>query len=158
MVLFASCSKDGDNGPNLDGVPSGEIVAIEERDEALTGYSELKSTEESQKWWTHVISKFMFSSEECGDDVSYEEMGYYAFYPNGDLYVKTSLSGSATLGGTWNWTDESTKNEIYVYFPSLGQGQNFTITYLNESNVVYGSVQSASGCSVTTYEQFSYSE
>ncbi len=101
-----------------------------------------------------LISEFNFSSEACGDDLSYTEMGYYAFYPDGDLYVKTSINGTPSLGGTWNWTDESAKDEIYIYFPSLGQGQNFTITYLNEDNVVYGSIQSANGCSVTTYEQF----
>ncbi len=151
VILFSSCSKDDDNGSSLNGVPSGEIVAVEERDEALTGYSDLKDSQETQKWWTHVTTVVDYSSDDCGSDVEYEEMGYFAFYPDGSYYYKSSVSGYAYAVGSWEWTDSS-KEEIYVS-NSSGSG-DFTITYLNDENVVYGSYQSASGCSATTYEQF----
>ncbi len=150
-ILFLSCSKDDENDTNLNGVPSGEIVDVEERNETLTGYSDLKDSEESQKWWTHVISSVDYSSDECGTDVEYEDLGYYAFYPDGSYYYKSSVNGTAYEVGSWEWSDSS-KEEIYVS-NTTGSG-NFTITYLNEDNVVYGSYQSASSCSATTYEQF----
>ncbi|HLT52768.1 MAG TPA: hypothetical protein VKZ97_02700 [Flavobacteriaceae bacterium] len=155
LVTLSACSKDddGDGGSNLDGVPSGEIVSAEFRNVVLTGYTDLESGEGTQRWWTHVISDFNFNSEDCGDDFSYEDTGYYAWYPDGSYYVKTSLNGSPTQVGEWEWANSS-KTRIYIYNYSNGSEGEMTVTYLNDNNVVYGSYQSGGGCSLTTYEQF----
>jgi len=151
-AIFMSCSSDdsGDSG-NLDGVPSGEIVALELRNETLTGFSGLSRNEGSQKWWSHTTSDFNFSGcGEEGEDYSYDGLGYYAFYPDGSMYSKSGINGTPTYLQEWEWTDSSL-SAIYV------RGETsvpFTVTYLNEDNVVYGSNQSVGGgCSLTSYEQ-----
>ncbi|MFC0604828.1 hypothetical protein [Winogradskyella pulchriflava] len=153
IVAFSCSSDDGDNdSSSIEGVPSGEIVPTELRNEALTGFfSETPIDGETQKWWTHIISNFDFSSDECGDDFSIEDQGFIAFYPDGNYYQKFSIGGNPSQLGSWEWSNSS-HSRITVY--TQGLEQEFTVTYLNEDNVVYGSVQSASGCSVTTYEQF----
>jgi hypothetical protein len=147
-LAFTACSSDDGGESTLSGVPSGEIVAVAERDQALTGASEGQGT---QKWWTHVVSAFMFSSEDCGEDFEYENQGYYAFYPNGNYYTKSSLNGTPTLVGSWEWYNSS-KSKIIIS-NDLGEAVN-TLTYLNADNVVFGTKQNAEGCKVTTYEQF----
>ena len=152
IITFSCSSDDGGDSNSIDGVPSGEIVPSEQRNEALTGfYSDTPDEGETQKWWTHVISDFDFSSADCGEDFSLEDQGYIAFYPDGDYYQKWSIDGSASQLGSWEWANSS-HSKITVFIDGLEQ--DFTVTYLNEDNVVYGSVQSGSGCSVTTYEQF----
>jgi hypothetical protein len=149
-IMLTACSKD-DEGSGLTGVPTGEIVAIGLRDMTLTGYSDLITQEGSQKWWTHVVSSFDFSSDDCGDDQTIENSGYYAFYPDGGYYFKSSIDSTPFSVGEWGWTDGS-KTKIFIS-NSIGEGE-FTVTYLNEMNIVFGSRQTGPGCSVVTYEQF----
>ncbi|SHI85926.1 hypothetical protein [Flavobacterium haoranii] len=151
VTLFTSCSSDDDGGSGLSGVPTGEIVEVSLRQETLTGFDDEGNG--SQKWWTHVVSSADFSSDDCGDDQTVEDGGYYAWYPNGNYYYKTSINGSTTLAGSWEWTNSS-KTKIYIHNNSTGAEGEMTLTYLNESNIVYGIKQSGGGCSVTTYEQF----
>lgn len=150
---FISCSKDddGDSSGKLDGVPSGEIVAVGLRQQTLTGFDE--DGNGTQKWWTHVISSITYSSVDCGDDVAYEDTGYYAWYPDGNYYQKSTTDGTPVLVGEWEWTN-STKTKVYIYNSSSGAEGEMTVTYLNDNNIVYGSQQSASGCSATVFEQF----
>jgi len=148
VSIITSCSSsDGDGNP-FDDAPSGEIVSVEKRQLALTGFSDSPESGETQKWWTHVTSKITVNGpEECGEDVTENNLGYLAFYPDGGIYARTSRTGPITPGGFWEWAN-SDKNAIVT------QGINFTITYLNDTNVVYASVQSSGPCSATTYEQF----
>ena len=146
--IFIACSGDDDSTLELIGVPTGEIVAVELRQEVLTGFSNGAG---SQKWWTHVTSSVDFSSTECGDDQEYNNQGYYAFYASGEYYYKTSTNGSETLVGTWAWEDSS-KSKMIISNQS-GSAVN-TVTYLNADNVVFGSNQSSGGCSAITFEQF----
>ena len=150
LCAFTSCSKDDDGGgSNLDGVPTGEIVAKELRNETLTGFSEL-SRDGSQKWWKHTTSDFNFSG--CGEDsedFSEDNLGFYAFYPDGTMYTKSSIDGTPSYLQEWEWTN-SNQTAIYV------RGETsipFTVTYLNEDNVVYGSNQNLGNCNIISYEQ-----
>lgn len=153
--FVVSCSSDDDIAGDLAGVPKGEIVELALRNITLTGSDDLnvpRNTDtSSQKWWTHVISSATINREECGDDTEIKNSGYFAFYPNGDYYAKTSKDGTAIRQGSWSWTSSS-KDKITVS-TQLGT-VNFSVTYLNDNNVVYASVQSEGGCSATTYEQF----
>tara|TARA_B100000767_G_C19731721_1_gene522023 strand:+ start:762 stop:1262 length:501 start_codon:yes stop_codon:yes gene_type:complete len=145
-VISSCSSEDSSNG--LDDVPSGEIVSVEKRQFTLTGFSDSPQNSETQKWWTHVISKASVNGpEECGEDETQNDLGYIAFYEDGGIYYKTSISGSAQRGGSWEWTN-SDKNSI------ITQNIEFTVTYLNDTNVVYGSFQTSGPCSATTYEKF----
>ena len=154
VTSLASCSSNDDlaSSEGLGSVPKGEIVSLEERQVALTGFSDNQLNSETQKWWKHVISDVKISGpDECGEDLSIEENGYVAFYTNGSLYFKYDTSGSASSIGSWEWTN-SNKTAVLIS-NSLGN-QEFTVTYLNENTVVYGSVQSSEGCSAVTYEKF----
>lgn len=152
VITLTSCSKDDDGGSNgLEGVPSGEIVEVGLRQETLTGFNEEGSG--TQKWWTHVISSADYSSADCGDDEVIEDGGYYAWYPDGSYYYKAIISDTPSLVGSWEWTNSS-KTKVYIHNYTTSAEGEMTVTYLNESNIVYGTNQSAGGCSVTTYEQF----
>lgn len=152
-AAFSSCSSDdssSDDGNNLEGVPTGEIVALSLRNATLTGFSQLSRNEGTQKWWTHIISDFNYSG--CGeeDGFSQEGNGYYAFYPDGTMHEKSGIDGNPTFLQIWQWTDAS-QSAIYVRGDT---NVPFTVTYLNDDNVVYGSNQSISGsCSIISYEQ-----
>lgn len=152
-ITIVSCSSNDDESSNwLDTIPSGEIIATEEREKALTGFSEDESEEELQKWWTHVVSNVEITGpEECGESIAVNNSGFIAFYTNGSIYYKSSKSGSAVYNGSWEWVD-SNKDAVYVS-NSLGS-QEFTLTYLNEDNIVYGSQQSEGSCAAITYEEF----
>ena len=151
-TIFSSCSKDDNQEPDngLDGIPSGEIVARNLRNVTLTGFNELSRNEGSQKWWRHIISDFDYSG--CGaeeDDYSFTDFGYYAFYPDGTMYSKQSIDGTPVYLQEWEWTSPN-KTAVYV------RGDTsiaFTVTYLNDDNVVYGSSQSIGGCTLVSYEQ-----
>ncbi|WP_432670981.1 hypothetical protein [Flavobacterium sp. SM2513] len=146
---FIACSSDDGGDSTLSGVPSGEIVSVELRNETLTGFSD---DEGSQKWWTHVVSSiFSSNEEECGWDTEYENQGYFAFFPDGNYYQRTSFSGSQTLVGSWEWANSS-KTKISIS-NQTGEGV-MTVTYLNDENIVFGNKQNIEGCSITSYEQF----
>ncbi|WCO03028.1 hypothetical protein [Psychroserpens ponticola] len=153
VTAFSSCSKDDDGGGDngLDGIPSGEIVAKNLRNETLTGFSTLGRNEGSQKWWSHAVSDFNFSG--CGqdsEDYSVTDLGYYAFYPDGTMHQKNSIDGEPFYLQEWEWTNPN-KTAVYVRGDtSVG----FTVTYLNDNNVVYGASQSiGGGCTIVSYEQ-----
>jgi len=155
-AIFSSCSSDDDGGDgddiNLDGVPTGEIVARDLRNEALTGFSSLTRNEGSQKWWTHITSDFNYV--DCGEDqdFSVDGQGYYAFYPDGTMHAKDGIDDTPYYLQEWEWTNNDL-NAIYVRGDT---SVAFTVTYLNEDNVVYGSNQNVSGpCSIISYEQLS---
>ncbi|OSY88994.1 hypothetical protein WH52_04860 [Tenacibaculum holothuriorum] len=148
--LIFSCSSDDDIASNgLEGVPKGEIVPVGERNEALTGFSG-KSINGSQKWWSHAITKVTVTGG-CDGDVEVKETGFFAFYKDGGLYVRTTKDGTPVKGGEWKWEDD---NKDAVIVTANGNTQKFTVTYLNSSNVVYASVQTQGPCTATTYEQF----
>jgi len=153
-AILSSCSSDDSSddggGNNLDGVPTGEIVALNLRNAALTGFSQLDRNEGTQKWWTHIISDFNYSG--CGDEegFSQEGNGYYAFYPDGTMFEKSGIDGIPSYLQEWQWTDASL-SAVYVRGDT---SVPFTVTYLNDDNVVYGSNQNISGsCSIISYEQ-----
>ncbi|MFY9244016.1 MAG: hypothetical protein WAO74_13430 [Polaribacter sp.] len=146
---FSFCSGDDSDSGQFPGVPSGEIVALELRQETLTGYS--AKGVDAQKWWTHVVSNIDISGpEDCGEGQSIRNVGYFAFSPNGDLIFRTSKNGSTTTRGTWRWGND---NKNTVYASDIGNVE-FTLTYLNANNLVIASQQAAGPCSATTYEQF----
>ena len=151
FVAF-SCSSDSDSdNDRFEDVPSGEIVARNMRQEALTGFSDDDRANNQQKWWTHVISDFNFSG--CDDeeeDFSELSVGYFAFYPDGGLYYRSSPDGTPTYSGDWEWKN-SNKNAIHLNGET---SVDFEIRYLNADNVVYASYQGNSACNVVTYEQF----
>ena len=148
---FSFCSSS-DDSESLDNVPNGEIVPIEQREITLTGFSENQQSGESQKWWTHVVTKVVLSGpDECGENQTINNQGYFAFYTNGGLYYKSSSSSSPISAGSWEWANS---NKTSILVSNQSGEQDFSVTYLNDSNVVYGSVQSQGPCSATTYEQF----
>ena len=156
LSMMVSCSSDDDSGDgddnvNLEGVPTGEIVARDMRNMTLTGFSMLSRNEGSQKWWTHITSDFNYVN--CGgedQDFSIEDLGYYAFYPDGTMHQKSSIDGTPEYLQEWEWTDSSL-TAIYVRGDT---SVAFSVTYLNEDNAVYGANQTVSGpCSIISYEQ-----
>lgn len=146
---MVSCGGSDDVSSGLPGVPTGEIVSVELRQQTLTGFSSRGAT--NQKWWTHEVSNFDFNNVDCGDDDTLNNQGYIAFYPDGSLYQRYSTAGTAFKTGDWAWTD-SGKSAIRL--TRQGESAVFTVTWLNDDNVVYGSNQSAGSCSVITYEKF----
>lgn len=145
-VLF-SCSKDdGGNDPLAD-VPKGEIVPVEERDQALTGFSELKNAE-IQIWWKHIISTIDI---DCGEESDYieEELEntYFAFKPDGQIYYRQGVDGEEYPYEFWEW-ENADKDAI------ITQGVVFELTELNDTGLVYASAQGESGCTAVTWEQF----
>ncbi len=158
ISLIFSCSSDEDTG-GLEGVPSGEIVSVELRNVTLTGFNELsgKSNNKgnSQVWWSNATSDFKFTGS-CPEDGDYEDEnfntpGFFAFYPNGKMYYKSSVGGDPTFFQNWRWTD-SNKTHVYVRDET---DVAYEITYLNSKNVVYGSKRSEGGCTLVSYEQMS---
>lgn len=160
LLLLFSCSNDEEKvvKDNFAGVPTGEIVALELRDATLTGFeASAKKNEASkgaQKWWSHVISKVTYNGSACvkkEGEVLGEKKGYFAFYPNGGLYVRSSKNGTPIRGGSWKWKSSS-KNMVVVTINGVSFDNK--LTYLNANNVVYASAQPHSGCTAYTYEQF----
>ena len=153
VTIFSSCSKDddGDESSNgLDGVPSGEIVAKNLRNITLTGFNELSRNEGSQKWWRFNVVSEMWNGNCDEDDYIGEGFGYLALYPNGESWQKNSIGGEPYFAQNWQWSNGN-KTALYL------NGETdiaFTITYLNDDNVVYGYNISAGGCSLTYYEQY----
>lgn len=147
-VLF-SCSKDDDGGNDpLADVPKGEIVPVEQRDQVLTGFSELRNNDE-QVWWKHVISTVDI---DCGEESDYWEDEfedtYIAFKPDGQIYAKYGIDGDEySSGETWEWENED-KDAI------ITQGVTFELTELNDTGVIYASVQGESNCTAVTWEKF----
>lgn len=156
--LIISCGSP--TGPSidnnlLDGVPSGEIVPVEEREATLTGLTMSKSTEssasESQKWWNHVVTKIDVQNCEGYEDMeeSYDDY-YFAFKPEGKLYFKVGADGTEYEATTWEWSDGSKSGIVLGDYPDV----EFEFTMLNENEVVYASVQQEGSCRAVTWEHF----
>lgn len=158
MMLFISC---GDNpagssgGDKFEGVPKGEIVPVELRDETLTGISNSSSKRKaanSQKWWRQVVSKIDYTGCEGYEDeeITAENM-YFGFKPEGSLYVKDGENGSESYATSWQWSDESKSAIVLGMAPDV----EFELTALNDEEVVYASSQEfEGGCRAVTWEQF----
>jgi hypothetical protein len=156
IVTTISCSSDDDSSSNPEfdsSVPQGEIVPLELRDVTLTGFSYVTTsgknqTEESQKWWNYNIGELISANcEEYNEVISLSDY-YFAFSPDGKLLYKIGLNGVVYNDRTWQWTS-SAKESIYL---DNETDVKFTITYLNDNNVCYASIQHGEGCTVTTYE------
>lgn len=155
-AFFTNCTKENNDITNTSysGVPSGEIVPVEERSKVLTGSSELlKSSNLTLIYWSFKSSKAIVSG--CSDAGTYdileevdEDLPQVAFSPDGTFYAKSNNVSEINVG-TWVWADE---NKTGIILSSYGDVV-FTFTALNENQVVYASNQNAEGCSVITYEE-----
>lgn len=157
--LFAiGCSKDDDKdgadgaqGTAPDGVPTGVIVPVDQRNEVLTGFDivngEAKGVQnESQKWWEYKLGEIL--SDDCPEYAQTLQNDYYiAWTPDGRIVYKYEIGGEIIdQGKTWEWHDG--KDAILL------NGQTvFKLSSLNDdTGVVYHSTQGQGGCNVTTYE------
>ena len=149
-ALYA-CGSDDTSADPFSAVPSGEIVAVEERDFVLTGVDASARTAQTFKWWKQEISRLDFSSEECGDDEDLAQSDvYYAFTSDGNIRVRQGTSGDGTVARSWEWSTTA-KEAINIDGES---SVDFVIRSLNESEVIYASFQAAEGCSLVTWERF----
>lgn len=152
VVVLSSCgSDDGASADPFSSIPSGEIVAVEERDRVLTGEDAAGRTTQTYRWWKQDISKLDFSTDECGEDEDLSQTDtYYAFAPNGDIRVRFGTTGDGTAASSWEWSSTA-KDAINI------EGEtsvDFVIRALNDSEVIYASYQEAQGCSLVTWERF----
>jgi|GEM_PF-2432233 len=162
-LIFTSCNKDDDTKPgdNFPGVPSGDIVPVEEREAALTGGGNMKSVDNNLKYWSFTESKALVSG--CGesDEIDLlQQLGYssdtkLAFSQDGNIYVKSY--GSVNIAGGWSWSSSSKDGIILDSHPSV----EFTFTVLNPSEVVYASKQTGEyeyceNTTIITYERMIY--
>lgn len=150
VAFLASCG--GDDGPSADpfaGIPSGEIVAVEQRDAVLTGTD--SNGRQSYRWWAQNVSRLDFNTEECGDDEDLSQNNvYYAFTSDGSIRVRIGTEGDGSVARSWAWSSSS-KDAINVDGET---SVDFVIRSLNDSEVIYASVQSAGGCQLVTWERF----
>lgn len=157
-VLLVCCSNSNNEEVeeeklnHFSDIPSGEIVQTNLRTLMLTGRENSTSNKNTQKWWTHLTSEYIFNNEDCRNRNNIHNAGYFAFANNGTLYIKLNKNDAASNGGRWKWTS-SKKNKITITYRS-GDQQDFTITYLNENNIIYASKQSKGECSLLMYQQF----
>lgn len=153
-VFVTSCSKS-DGGDAIDkfaGVPSGEIVAVGERNKTLTGFDEVqqKTTDgdEEQKWWEQTVAKADYHCHDMEDEDLTQEGIFYAFNPDGYIYYKVGVDGTEVRHQAWEWESDA-KDAVIV------QGVSFTIRALNDGSLVYASYQEqSSDCYAVTWEQF----
>lgn len=157
-AVIYSCGDDDDSDP-FDGVPSGEIVDVDEREETLTGSTGSSSSRElavgDQKWWKHVKTKMQLSGE-CGDNEELEDTqsNYYGFYPGGEYYYKTGKDGNPVRVGSWEWVDTETKDVMYISNYTTETSGEFTLRSLNENEVVYANEQVVATCTAISWSQF----
>lgn len=153
MLLIAACSSDDGGSSPLDGVPSGEIVPVAERQKTLTGFEEGDAPRNvsTQKWWKYIKWYVKYS---CGGETEEEsedgEGEYFAFYPDGTLYMKDYLGGTPYFHSNWEWTDSS-KSKIRL--SNDGESQVYQVTELNANAAVYAAAHSEEGCTFLTWEQ-----
>lgn len=157
LFLVISCSESDDNLEKLSDAPTGEIINITLRDFILTGNNATASKQSestiSQKWWNHKVSSFNYSNSKCGQNYKVNNTGHFAFTHNGEILVKLYKNSESKIGGYWKWTSN---NKEAISITHLGREEKvFTITYLNDNNIVYSSSnQEEEDCYVSIYEQF----
>jgi len=156
-LLLVGCSKDDDGGsatPNApDGVPTGEIVPVSERNEVLTGFSVVNgqerpgNIEESQKWWRYLGGEV--TSTDCPEYNQSIQSDYLAFTPDGEILYKYSLDDAQPYARRdYEWINPDTKTGIIldgfaeVSFSKLN----------NATGITWYSEQSDGECSITTHE------
>lgn len=162
LSIFVSCDKDdSDPESKFPGVPTGEIVEKSQRAMVLTGSDDIidiKGKEKQDyKWWKADKSVIKYSG--CGASETIDNLEGYgdvliemAFSPEGTIMQRVDGVVSST-GYGWEWADAN-KSGIIV------QEVEFTFTALNESQVVYASIQKGateecSSITALTYEVFS---
>lgn len=159
-ILAVGCSKDddkggGETGTAPEGVPTGEIVPVDQRNEVLTGFDMVNGeskgtsdTNESQRWWTYKFGEIM--STECPEYEQQLQNDYFIAWTNdGRIIYKYDVDGEIIdQGKTWEWKDNSTKDVLI-----LNGSAEFTLSKLNDGGVVYYSEQDNLGCAVTVYEE-----
>lgn len=157
------CSNDDNDSVrnSSSSIPEGEIVAVEKRDEALTGFSSSSNSKNlsSQKWWIVKKSFIGSSGSSCPNEEINEAKellnestgNHTAFTADGDIFVKLKGEEPSIRTGSWSWTDD-TKSSISI--GSNDVSGILKVTYLNDNNVVYGNTQTGEGCTVTQYVQF----
>lgn len=150
-AIVVACGGDDDPDPFSE-VPSGEIVAVDDRDFVLTGEdSSSGRVEQTFKWWKQNVSKLDFSSDECGEDEDLSQTDvYYAFTSSGDVRVRQGSSGDGYVARSWAWSS-SAKDAINIDGET---SVDFELRALNNSELIYASYQEAQGCSLITWERF----
>ncbi len=134
-----------------------EIVSVGERFSTLTGFDEDAGkgleTSTSQKWWKYIYGEMEYKCDGEDETEAVESAAaYFAFSPDGTIYYKFDLDGTAFAHHQWEWVDSS-KTKVYIT-NEYGQTLVFEFTELNPDAVVYASYQSEEGCSLLTWEQF----
>ena len=149
IILFTQCSKDDDAAPaDLPGVPTGEIVALEERDEVLTGDPngiEGRVLAGPVIWWLNQEN--ILSDCNGGEATDFTDRNEYSFGTDGILYARSPGSTNAQSGGSWSWS--SSAKEAIIY-----QSVEFKFTELNKNAITYASRQTAGDQCAITYQRF----
>ncbi len=163
IAIFAvGCSKDDDKGGGggetgiaPDGVPTGIIVPVDQRNEVLTGFDMVdgeskgtNNTNESQRWWKYKKGEIM--SDECPENAQILQNDYYIAWTNdGRIIYKYELDSEIIdQGKTWEWKNSATKDVLI-----LNGADDFKLSKLNDGGVVYFSEQDYYGCIVLVYEE-----
>ncbi len=164
-IFVSSCKKDNDTSPssNFPGVPSGEIVSVEEREGVLTRTSTSLKYTNSDGYWTYSEAKITISG--CGNEEETDLFAEQGISPSSieikfglDHILYTRQNGIESQAGTWSWSNESTKDGIIIdKYPSV----EFTFTALNKNEVVYaskqeGAYQDCTSVTAITYERVVY--
>lgn len=134
-------------------MPSGDIVAIELRNEVLTGFTTIANggrVQQTQKWWKQIKSTVDYQGCEGYEDETISQTDvYYGFKPDGTLYARSD--NTEYYHTTWKWATSKKDAIVLEEYPDV----EFKMTSLNDSQVVYATFQpQGSGCNVVTWEQF----
>jgi hypothetical protein len=154
LILLVSCSDDDENSGSVsanvpDGVPSGEIVPVEERDFVLTGFDSNtsgRSKAMNQKRWSYEYGEIF--SDNCPELDRNISDGYYVSYtPSGNIEYTDQNGDFYAPSKTWEWTEG--KNAIII---NGNDDAIFWFSELNDDRIIYYSEQSNSECDVVTFE------
>lgn len=156
MIFFisaaVSCSDKEDiptSGPRIpiEQVPSGEVIRVENREEALVGYSEDGTNELEQIWWQHEVKTISYdcpAQYEEGDNSETSMETLVAFKNDGNLY-KINEEGEEEVFASWSWINDY--SGIYI------NGVPYQFTALNENEVVYYNFTGSDECNTLIWEQ-----
>ncbi len=161
VMVFSACKKDDSEPSNgFPGVPTGDIVAVEEREATLTrSFENFKSTD-SDGYWSYQEAKATISG--CDQTMTQDLLDESGIDPGStsikfgeDFRLYVMYNGSVTDAGGWNWDDANAKTGIVLTkYPSV----TFTFTALNKSEVVYaskqtGATEECANVTAITYER-----
>lgn len=149
LILFTQCKKEEATPDIYPGVPAGEIVALAERDEVLTGDPNGLGGRVASGpviWWLNAENIISDCSGEELDD--FTDGNEYSFGTDGILYVRLPGEASTqTSGGSWDWSSSTKEGILY-------QGVEFKFTELNKNAVTYASKQTSGDQCAITYQRF----